>query len=78
MKFTISPMVKEDRDAIINIFNYYIANSFAAYPESEVPYEAYDIFMQMSQGFPTATVKDGNGEIIGFGFLRAHNPVPVF
>jgi L-amino acid N-acyltransferase YncA len=78
MEFTISPMVEEDRKPIVDIFNYYIANSFAAYPELEVPYEAFDIFLQMSQGYPTGTVKDSMGNVIGFGFLHFHNPVPAF
>ena len=78
MEFTIAPMAEEDREGIIDIFNYYVTNSFAAYPEAEFPYEAFDYFMQMSQGYPTGTVKDGSGKIIGFGFLRVHNPMPVF
>ena len=78
MGFTISPMAEEDREQIIDIFNYYIANSFAAYPESEVPYEAFDIFLQMTKGYPTGKVEDEDGKIIGFGFLRVHNPMPVF
>lgn len=78
MEFTIAPIVEEDRKPIIDIFNYYIANSFAAYPEAEVSYETFDVFLQMTRGYPTATVKDGNGEVLGFGFLRVHNPMPVF
>ena len=78
MEFTISPIAEEDREPMIDIFNYYITNSFAAYPESEVPYEAFDVFLQMSQGYPTGTIKDNNDKILGFWFLRAHNPMPVF
>ena len=78
MEFEISPISEEDRKPIIDIFNYYVANSYAAYPEAAVPYEAFDVFMQMSRGYPTGKVKDDNGEIIGFGFLRVHNPMPVF
>ena len=78
MEITISPIANEDRKPIIDIFNYYIANSFAAYPESEVPYEAFDFFLQMFQGYPTGTVKNKKGGIIGFGFLHAHNPIPTF
>lgn len=78
MEFTISPIKNEDRESIIDIFNHYVANSFAAYPETKVPYKTFDIFLQMSQGYPTGTVKDRNGKIIGFGFLRTHNPIPVF
>lgn len=78
MEFTISPITNEDKEPIIDIFNYYIANSFAAYPETEVPYEAFGFFLKMFEGYPTATVKDANGKILGFGFLRAHNPMSSF
>ncbi|MGB2928025.1 MAG: N-acetyltransferase family protein [Desulfobacterales bacterium] len=74
----MSPISDEDRESIINIFNYYVENSFAAYPETKLPYEAFDIFLQMSQGYPTATVKDNYGKPIGFGLLRSHNPMATF
>jgi L-amino acid N-acyltransferase YncA len=78
MEFTIKPITDADRKPVIDIFNYYVANSFAAYPESEVPYEIFDLFLQASRGYPAVTVRDGNDKVIGFGFLRTHNPVPVF
>jgi L-amino acid N-acyltransferase YncA len=78
MDYSMSPISDEDRESIMDIFNYYIENSFAAYPETKLPYEAFDIFLQMSQGYPTATVKDNNGNIIGFGLLRSHNQMPIF
>ncbi len=74
----MSPISNEDRKAIIDIFNYYVENSFAAYPETKFAYEAFDMFLQMSQGYPTATVKDTHGKVIGFGLLRSHNPMPAF
>jgi len=78
MDYFFRPITDEDREPIIDIFNHYIENSFAAYPESKVPYEAFDTFSQMTKGYPTATVKDENGNVIGFGFLRAYHPVSTF
>ena len=78
MDYSMSPFSNEDRETIIDIFNYYVENSFAAYPEMNLPYEAFDMFLQMSQGYPTATVKDSRGKLIGFGMLRSHNPMPTF
>jgi L-amino acid N-acyltransferase YncA len=51
------PMQEEHRNGVIDVLNYYIENSFAAYP-------AY-------------VLKDG-GNIIGYGGLRADDPMPVF
>ena len=78
MEYSMSPISNEDRESIMDIFNHYVENSFAAYPEIKLPYEAFDMFLQMSQGYPTAKVKDKNGRLIGFGMLRSHNPIPTF
>ena len=78
MECTIQPIKEDDRHPIINIFNHYVEHSFAAFPESKLPYEAFDMFLQMSKGLPAATLKDSNAYVIGFGMLRVYNPMPVF
>jgi L-amino acid N-acyltransferase YncA len=78
MEYSISPITNEDRDAIMDIFNHYVENSFAAYPEVRLPYQALDAFLQMAKGFPTGTIKDQSGKVFGFGMLRPHNPMPTF
>jgi phosphinothricin acetyltransferase len=78
MGYSISPISNEDRESIMDIFNHYVENSFAAYPESKLPYQAFDMFLQMSKGFPTGSIKDERGRLVGFGMLRTHNPMPTF
>ena len=78
MEYSISPISNEDRESIIDIFNHYVENSFAAYPEDKLPYQSFDMFLQLSNGFPTGTIKDQNGKVVGFGMLRKHNPMPTF
>jgi phosphinothricin acetyltransferase len=78
MQYTISPISNEDREAIIDIFNHYIENSFAAYPENKVSYQAFDMLLHMANGLPSGSIKDREGRIVGFGMLRPHNPVPTF
>jgi L-amino acid N-acyltransferase YncA len=78
VEYSISPIANEDRESIIDIFNHYVESSFAAYPESKFPYQAFDMFLKMSNGFPTGSIKDENGKIVGFGMLRTHNPVVTF
>lgn len=78
MEYSINPIINEDRESIIDIFNYYVENTFAAYPEKKLPYQAFDMFLQMSNGFPTGSIKDQNGRIVGFGMLRTHNPISTF
>jgi phosphinothricin acetyltransferase len=78
MEYSITPTSEEDRIPIMDIFNHYIEHSFAAYPENRLPYEAFDMFLQMSKGYPRGTIKEEKGNVIGFGMLRTHNPMPTF
>jgi len=78
MEYSLSPISNEDRESIIDIFNYYVENSFAAYPENKLRYQAFDMFLHMSNGFPAGTIKDRSGKVVGFGMLRTHNPMPAF
>jgi L-amino acid N-acyltransferase YncA len=58
MTYTFEKMTDQHRTAVIDIFNYYITNSFAAYPEESVGYEVFDHFLDMAQGYPSVAVKD--------------------
>jgi len=78
MEYSIRPISNEDRESIMDIFNQYVESSFAAYPENTLPYQAFDMLLHMSNGFPTGSIKDQKGRLVGFGMLRAHNPMPTF
>ena len=78
MKYAIRPISNADRDGVIDIFNHYVENSFAAFPEKKLPYSAFDVFLKMSGGLPTGSIKDHSGQLIGFGMLRMFNPLPAF
>jgi L-amino acid N-acyltransferase YncA len=76
--YFLHPIEPSDQKAVIDIFNHYVVNSFAAYPDQPVPYEFFGIMMTFSHGYPAVTVKDRTGTVWGFGILRPHNPMPVF
>ena len=76
--YRFDPISINDREPVIDIFNYYVENSFAAYPETKVPYEFFDILLQMSDGYPTVAVRDKRGRVAGFGMLRVHNRLTTF
>ena len=78
MEYGISPLSGDDREPVIDIFNYYVENTFAAYPEHNVPYQAFDMFLQMAKGYPAGVVQDQSGRVVGFGMLRSYNPLPAF
>jgi phosphinothricin acetyltransferase len=78
MKIEIVPLIKDNQKEIIDIFNYYVENSFAAYPEQKLPYEYFGHLLKMCEGYPALAAKDDQGNILGFGMLRAYNPFPTF
>lgn len=78
MNVHLEPVSTDARAAVVDIFNYYVENSFAAYPESKVPPELFDMLLKMSEGYPTVAARDGDGVLLGFGLLRPHNPIPAF
>ncbi|MEQ8221892.1 MAG: N-acetyltransferase family protein [Candidatus Eremiobacterota bacterium] len=78
MNFIFEKMTEEHRTEVIDIFNHYIKESFAAYPEQCVPYEFYDLFLKMIGNHPSCVVKTEDGTVRGFGMLRPYNPLPTF
>jgi L-amino acid N-acyltransferase YncA len=78
MALTLKPMTGADRLTVIDIFNYYIENSFAAYPEQKVSYDFFDILLKAREGYPAVVAGDETGTIAGFGMLRAFHPSPTF
>jgi len=77
MHCNLQPINANDRREIVDIFNYYVENSFAAYPEEKVPYEFFDFLMRAGQGYPSATARTESGEVVGFGLLRPYSPIPT-
>lgn len=78
MEFELQQVCKSDGPAVIDIFNHYVEHTFAAYPEAPVPYESFAMFQCMAEGYPFLVAKDGSGNVLGFGFLRPHSPMPAF
>lgn len=75
---TIREMNKEDRISVIDIFNFYIENSFAAYPEVKIPYEFFDEIFLKSEGYPRIVIEQKEGIVAGFAMLRPHIPISSF
>lgn len=78
MAVTIEKLNPDHCVPVINIFNHYVENSFAAYPETRVPYEMFDMFLGIADKYPAVAAKDESGEIIAFGMLRPYHPMSTF
>lgn len=79
MNVIFESMSEKHEISVMDIFNYYVANGFAAYPEEHLPYETYNLFLNMTRGYPAFVLKEKNDDkVLGFCFLRAYNPLPAF
>lgn len=70
-------MSSQHQDDVMKIFNYYVENSFSAYPENKLSVEFFEKFLEMTKGYP-AYVINVNDKTAGFCFIRAYNPFPAF
>jgi L-amino acid N-acyltransferase YncA len=78
MSYSLEPLTEMHREPVIDIFNHYIANSFAAYPEAEVGYAFFDLFLGMARGCRVVVAKAGPGDVVGFAFLHPYHPLSTF
>jgi phosphinothricin acetyltransferase len=67
-----------DYAAVTELMNYYIENSFAAYPEKPVPVEMICAMLQSIKNYPKLAVVDEEDQLFGFGMLRPYHPIPTF
>jgi len=71
--YSFEKMSENHRRAVIDILNYFIRQSYAAYPEESVDYHFFDRFLEMSRGYPALVIKAGDHQVVGFGFMRPHH-----
>ena len=73
--------IREARDSdkrqILDVFNYHVKNSFAAYPETEVGLGFVDALRNMSKGFPFLVI-EVDQRVVGFGLMRPYHNYETF
>ncbi len=67
-----------DRSAVTDIFNYFVENSFAAYPDKKVGPEVFDLLRNMSRAGAFYVAETPDKEVIGFALLRHHQVAEAF
>lgn len=77
MKIEFLQMSIEHTSENMEVYNYYIENSLAAYPDKVMPVEYFGKFLELTKGYPAYTIYDAE-KIIGFCFLRPYNPHSTF
>lgn len=78
MAYRFRKVNENDGQPVIDIFNYYIENSFAAFLDSKLSYEQFKPFVELSKGYPFYVIEDELEGVIGFGFLSRYHLSEVF
>jgi L-amino acid N-acyltransferase YncA len=71
----IRPVSEGDREQVVSIFNHYVKESHAAFPDQPVTPGFFDV---MLHGAHTCYVADKGGNVVGFAILRPFMPFPAF
>jgi L-amino acid N-acyltransferase YncA len=77
-EFIIRKASAKDEEAVLEVFNYYVANSYAAYSEEPEGSQFFDRLRRISTGYPFYVAESGDGKVIGFALLHPYYGIPVF
>lgn len=78
MFFNIRQVAAKDCYHIIDIFNYYIENSYSTHTEQRVKPSYFNQVRQACGRFPFLVAELENLEVAGFGFLHPHHTASAF
>ena len=76
--YEIRRVREADRSAVVSIFNYFVENSFAAYPDKKVGAEIFDLLKNMSRAGVFYVAETADKEVVGFALLRHHQIAEAF
>ncbi|MBI5523427.1 MAG: N-acetyltransferase [Desulfarculus sp.] len=78
MAYACEPLQQGYHQAVVEILNHYIRHGMAAYAEEEIGLEGLGKLLAMIQDYPSLVAKDGQGQVVGFAFLRPIHHLPTF
>jgi phosphinothricin acetyltransferase len=78
MEYKFRRVIKHDGKQVIDIFNYYIDNGFAAFLDQKLSYDSFQPLLEMINGYPFYVIEDKTAAIAGFGFLGRYHPSESF
>ncbi|MFZ5980166.1 MAG: GNAT family N-acetyltransferase [Candidatus Zixiibacteriota bacterium] len=78
MSYNFREFRDPDSSKLVEIFNYYIENSYAAYREEKIDLSFVDILKHISRGYPFYVIEDDTAGVVGFGMIHPYHPAEVF
>jgi len=76
--WTLDRLTTADGQAMLSIFNHYIAHGFAAYLEEPASVELMNTLLEQAAGLAAIGARDAEGALIGFSMLRPYIPHVAF
>lgn len=77
MKVTFDKLTDKYKEEVMEIYNYYIENTYAAYPGSRLPSRFFDKLTSEINGYPSYVVKYSD-KVVGFCFLNSYKNYSTF
>ena len=78
MEYRVRNVETDDGPAVVEIFDYFVESSFAAYPEGKVGPDFFDKLRMLSSGYPFVVVETNEREVVGFAMLRPFYMIDSF
>jgi L-amino acid N-acyltransferase YncA len=78
LNFSFRRVNDGDSEAVTSIFNYFVENSFAAYPEKKVGRDFFETLKEMAKDYPFYVIETEDNEVVGFGLLQRYNRMDAF
>jgi L-amino acid N-acyltransferase YncA len=72
MKYRFELLTIKHQKSVINIFNYFVKNTFAAYPIIQAKKDFFDNLMEMSIDYLAVVIKADGNKIVGFAALWSY------
>jgi len=79
MQIKFEKMGIEHQKPIMQIYNYYVENSTAAFPAAALPEQFFTMLMEKAKGYPAYAILNSETlEVAGFCMLSAYIPLSTF
>lgn len=76
--YNIRLVVDEDKEQVMSIFNYYIENSMAAYPQSQLPVQAFAFIKSKCVNNTILVAEAEDTGVVGFALLKSFMEMDTF
>ncbi|HNX01039.1 MAG TPA: N-acetyltransferase family protein [Candidatus Cloacimonadota bacterium] len=76
--YTIRKVQDSDAESVMAIFNHYVLNSFAAYPDSPLPLQAFAMLKNLVRNECFYVAATDSSQVVGFAMLKHFIPMKSF